>query len=209
MHAYAVLAALPWLHSLSHVLLLPNSVSTAVWGRGRLESQLAGNCLESNGNQVSRRSICLDVSWLPLVFPVDSSDSVLALFFALCKNHPLLMFRFGEKRAWCGFWWLYLGRRCVPVVHLAYRWRDTREKKKPINKINFGIWMKKKTKVIFCLIMMLASCRDQGGVCSEEMDGNTFSNLRALFQQPSPVLFCSLWKAGPHMAGRTSRNDRN
>lgn len=44
---------------------------------------------------------------------------------------------------------------------------------------------------------------------SEEMGGNIFSNLRALFQQPSPVLFCSLWKAGPHMGGRTSKKDRN
>lgn len=50
----------------------------------------------------------------------------------------------------------------MPVVHLAYRWRDTREKKKPINKIDVGIWMKKKTKSIFCLNMTLASCRDQG-----------------------------------------------
>lgn len=50
----------------------------------------------------------------------------------------------------------------MPVVHLGYRWRDTREKKKPINEINVGIWMKKKTQIIFCLIMMLASCRDQG-----------------------------------------------
>lgn len=50
----------------------------------------------------------------------------------------------------------------MPVVHLAYRWRDTREKKKPINKINVRIWMKKKTKIIFCLNMMIASSRDQG-----------------------------------------------
>lgn len=62
--------------------------------------------------------------------------------------------------------------------------------------------MKKKTKVIFCLIMMLASCRDQGRVCSEEMDGNTFSNLRALFHNPAQC--CSalcgkqdhIWEAG-------------
>lgn len=50
----------------------------------------------------------------------------------------------------------------MPVVHLAYRWRDTRGKKKPINKMNVGTWMKMKTKIIFCLIMMLASCREQG-----------------------------------------------
>lgn len=99
------------------------------------------------------------------------------------------------------------------AVCQLYIWHTDGEtpgkKKKPINKINFGIWMKKKTKVMFCLIMMLASCRDQGGVCSVEMGGNIFSNLRALLDQPSPVLFCSLWKAGPHMGGRTSRNDRN
>lgn len=102
-HAHAVLAALAWLHSLSHVLLLPNPVSTAVWGRGTLQSQLAGNCLENNGNQVSRRSVCLDVSWLFLVFPADSSDSVLALVF--CSLWKIIL-------CWC----LDMGRTELAVT---------------------------------------------------------------------------------------------
>lgn len=168
MHAYAVLAPLAWLYSVSHVSLLSDSVSSAVCGNKcrTLESQLAENCLKNNGNQVFKMRMCLDVTWLPSVFPAESSDSILALFFALCDNYPLLMVRYGKNRTWCDFRWLYLGRHCVLIVHLSYRRRDTRKKKKPLNKIKFGIWMKKKTKLIFCVIMMLASCRYQGWVCS-------------------------------------------
>lgn len=158
-HAYAV-HAVSWLYSVSHVSLLANSLSTAVCSsKGRtLESQLAENCLKNNGNQVSEMRMCLDVTWLPLVFPAESSDSILALFFALCENHPPLMGRYGKNRAWCDFQWLYLGRHFMQVVHLSYRRRDTREKKKSLNNIKFGIWMKKKIKLIFCVIMMLGSC---------------------------------------------------
>lgn len=164
-----MLALLAWLYSVSHVSLLSNSLSTAVCGNkcGRmLESQLAENRLKNNGNQVSKMQMCLDVTWLSLVFPAESSDSTLAFFFALCENHPLLMVRYGKNRPWCDFWWLYLGRHCVLVVHLSYRQRDTRGKKQLLNKIKFGIWMKKKTKLIFCVIMMLASCRYQEWACS-------------------------------------------
>lgn len=130
-HAYAMLAPLAWLYSVSHVSLFSNSLSTAACSNKRrrtLASQLAENRLKTNGNQVSKMRICLDVTWLPLVFPAESSDSVLVLFLSLWKSSSVDV-RYGKNRAWCGFWWLYLGRHYMLVVHLSYRWRGTRGKK--------------------------------------------------------------------------------
>lgn len=61
-----------------------------------LESQLAKNSLKNNGNQVSKMRMCLDVTWLPSVFPAESSDSILTLFFAFCENQPPSMARDGR-----------------------------------------------------------------------------------------------------------------
>lgn len=47
--------------------------------------------------------ICLDVTWLPLVFPAESSDSVLVLFLSLCEIHPLLMLDMGRTELGVAF----------------------------------------------------------------------------------------------------------
>lgn len=38
--------------------------------------------------------MCLDVTWLPLVFPAENSDSILALSFALYENCSPLIVRY-------------------------------------------------------------------------------------------------------------------